>query len=138
MTTFEATHLISHKYTASAERLIPVQVVDGVCYTEAEWDSADSADWELSAEGLTFQGKVPIGTSSIEAIADRCVVRYCDPGMVLGEGPTEEAAWAEARQEYDNGAGGTHWDEQELECAPYDPRTYEVRMFGRIVCLVAR
>jgi hypothetical protein len=50
---FEPTHRIS-----IGARRIPVQVVDGACYTRAEWESGTSADWEIDLIGkLTCQGR---------------------------------------------------------------------------------
>ena len=58
---FKPTHVIY-----DGTRRIMVQMVDNVCYTEAEWKSQTSADWEPGPFGLpdlglpglilTFQG----------------------------------------------------------------------------------
>jgi len=39
---FASTHRIS-----KGHRRILVQVVDGTCYTRAEWDSGSPADWRV-------------------------------------------------------------------------------------------
>jgi hypothetical protein len=35
----------------------------GPCYTAAEWDADAQADWELTEDGLLFQGAVVDGSS---------------------------------------------------------------------------
>lgn len=72
----------THKINLNGREIL-VQV-DGLCgpaYTSAEWDAADSADWELvlvdveDDDGNTakvaqflFQGQQPIGTITYETI----------------------------------------------------------------------
>lgn len=39
----------------------PVKLVDGVAYTQDEWDSGSTADWEMVDGQWLFQGQVPSG-----------------------------------------------------------------------------
>lgn len=53
---FQATHIIF-----SADEHIPVRFDDGAFYTSAEWLGLAPASWELTAEGLRFQGEIRDG-----------------------------------------------------------------------------
>jgi len=51
---FQPTHMITDNDGAE----IPVQCIDGACYTEHEWAHDERADWELTDDdGLLFQGQ---------------------------------------------------------------------------------
>ncbi len=60
-TEFEPTHIIATGTRVLPVRLEPSEDHGGsVLYTQEEWESVTSADWELQDDGrLTFQGRNP-------------------------------------------------------------------------------
>lgn len=61
---FKATHaIVIERDTVD---VIPVQLVDDVCYTKGEWDSGSQPNWEISEGILLFQGRAVDGTSVVK------------------------------------------------------------------------
>jgi len=58
MPSFKPTHIIRITHEGSTEE-VPVMLVDGVAYTEGEWDSGTAADWEVVDGEWLFQGQAP-------------------------------------------------------------------------------
>jgi len=62
---FRPTHRIVLEHRDGTRKVILVQLVDGVAYTKAEWDSETRADWECvwneeqQVSEWLFQGEVP-------------------------------------------------------------------------------
>lgn len=86
---FAPTHVIEGK-----GEVIPVQLVDGVLYTRAEWESQTAADWEVVDGVLLFQGQVRDGYGW------RAYAVTCECGNWSGEqctwaGPASETVMIE-------------------------------------------
>lgn len=63
MNTFKATHEISLN-----GGVILVMNVDGIFYTNEEWETCAKAAWERVEGGVLFQGQVPVGEYSIRTL----------------------------------------------------------------------
>ena len=56
---FLPTHIIRTSQHDGNVTEVPVKLVDGVAYTEDEWNTGSPADWEVVDGEWLFQGQVP-------------------------------------------------------------------------------
>ena len=62
----EATHQITIETGRMRNRkVIEVRLVDGVAYTQQEWESESPADWEVVDGEWLFQGSMPVCESYV-------------------------------------------------------------------------